>query len=88
MLAEALPSFANLGRPVVDQTGLSGRYDFLIEWAPDRSDLPPGDAGAPVDPQGPGFLEALHEQLGLKLESAKAPVWTLVIDHIERPSEN
>jgi bla regulator protein blaR1 len=71
-------------RPVVDQTGLvSTRYDFDLKWTPDTSQPPPDNADAP-----PGFFTAFQEQLGLKLEPIKAPVEVLVIDHVERPSEN
>jgi bla regulator protein blaR1 len=80
----------NFDRPVVDQTGLGGRYDLTIEWAPEpvRGPTPP-DVGAQSEPQqGPTFSEAFHDQLGLKLESTKGPIQIPVIDHIERPSEN
>jgi uncharacterized protein (TIGR03435 family) len=83
---------AVLDRPVVDQTGLQGRFDFVLKWTPDESQFgalgmkipPPSDnADAP-----PGLFTAIQEQLGLKLESTKAPVEVLVIDHVEKPSEN
>jgi uncharacterized protein (TIGR03435 family) len=83
---------AVLDRPVVDQTGLQGKYDFPLKWTPDESQFasfgqkipPPSDnADAP-----PGLFTAIQEQLGLKLESTKAPVEVLVIDHVEKPSEN
>jgi uncharacterized protein (TIGR03435 family) len=48
----------------------------------------PPDANAPSDPQGATFLEAVRDQLGLKLESTESPIQVLVVDHIERPSEN
>jgi uncharacterized protein (TIGR03435 family) len=67
-----------LGRIVVDKTGLSGDYDFTLEWAPD----------AAADSTAPPLVTALREQLGLRLESQKAPVEVLVIDAISRPSEN
>jgi uncharacterized protein (TIGR03435 family) len=87
-LADTLSSVGNLGRPVVDHTGLSGSFDFTIEWA--RESNRPGQSGpdARLDSQAPTFLEALKDQLGLKLKSAKEPLNVLVIDHIERPSEN
>ena len=80
-----------MDRPVVNQTGLTDRYDFLLKWTPDGSQsglgekMPPpaDDANAP-----PGLYTAIEEQLGLKLVSTKAPVDVLVIDHIEMPSEN
>jgi uncharacterized protein (TIGR03435 family) len=83
---------AVLDRPVVDQTGLKGRFDFILKWTPDESQFeglgikvpPPSDAAnAP-----PGLFTAIQEQLGLKLEATKAPVDVLVIDHVEKPSEN
>jgi uncharacterized protein (TIGR03435 family) len=91
-VAASLASLGGLGRPVVDQTGLTGRYDFTLEWFDETGAFgprPPAPApGAAADPQGPSFLEALRDQLGMKLESTRAPVQFLVIDHIERPSEN
>jgi uncharacterized protein (TIGR03435 family) len=69
-----------LGRPVQDQTGLKGRYDFKMKWS--RSD----DSSTPS--QYPSIFVALREQLGLNLTSMKAPIDFIVIDHVERPSEN
>jgi uncharacterized protein (TIGR03435 family) len=86
-----------LGRPVVDQTGLTGKYDFTFKYAPDRLPRPasPGDAASnqPVpaapDPTGaPTLTKAIEDFLGLKLESGKGPVGIIVIDHVERPSGN
>ncbi len=81
-----------LGKPVLDKTGLAGRYDFMLEWA---TDTPSGTAGAgppqlngaPSDP-GPSLLAAVQEQLGLKLEASKGPVEIMVIDHVDHASEN
>jgi uncharacterized protein (TIGR03435 family) len=67
-----------MGSLVIDGTGLSGEYDFTLEWVQDQN----ADAVA-----GPSLFTALQEQLGLRLESTKKPVETIVIDHIERPSE-
>jgi uncharacterized protein (TIGR03435 family) len=67
---------------VVDDTGIKGVFDFKLRWTPD---LTP-DAAA--DPLGPSIFAALREQCGLKVESRKGPVRVLVIDKIERPSEN
>lgn len=88
LIAATLPLMDRLDRPVMDRTGLSGEFDFILEWA--REIGPPQGQGKapPPDPQGPSFQQALREQLGLKLESAKAPLQILIIDHIERPSEN
>jgi uncharacterized protein (TIGR03435 family) len=90
-LANAVSSMADLGRPLVDKTGITGTVDFVLEWAPERRISARPGAGAnsqPDLPTGPSFQEALKEQLGVKLESEKAPVDVLVIDHVERPSEN
>ncbi len=89
-----------LGRPVVDQTGLAGKYDFNLEFAPENMpQLPPGggagmgrgDAASPAvsnDP-APTLIGALQDQLGLKLEAKKLPVDIVIVDHIEKtPTEN
>jgi bla regulator protein blaR1 len=88
LLAASLPSLAALGRPVVDQTGLTGRFDFAIEWTPESNSPQLPNADGQTDSQGPTFLEAVREQLGLKLEATRAPIRTLIIDRVERPSEN
>jgi uncharacterized protein (TIGR03435 family) len=77
-------------RMVVDRTGLKGTYDFVLTWTPDASlgNGSSGDAGAPVDTAGPSLFTALQEELGLKVEVARAPVDTIVIDSIALPSEN
>ncbi len=87
-----------LGRTVVDKTGLTGKYDFTLKWAPDERQAPmfkgtegsqPGTGGTSApESSGPSIFTAIQEQLGLKLESEKGPVDILVIDHVERPSEN
>jgi len=84
-LAEDLSD--ELGRRVVDQTGLTGRYDFTLKWTPDNSAAAtnPANAGAET---GPSIFTALEEQLGLKLVPVKAPIDVVVIDHIEKPAEN
>jgi len=73
----------DLGRPVVDQTGLKGKFDFTLEWKW-TSDLD----GEPDAQSGPTVGEALKQQLGMKLQPTHAPVATLVIDHVEQPSSN
>ncbi len=87
-----------LDRTVLDQTGLKGRYDFTLQWTPDQGQRamlmgpeggkPGTDNTPPPDSSGPSIFTAIQEQLGLKLESQKGPVEFLVIDHVERPSEN
>jgi bla regulator protein BlaR1 len=88
LIADALPSMGGLARPVVDRTGLSGKFDFTLEWAPEPDSIPRAPGEPVPDIQGPSFQAALREQLGLKLESAKAPLQVLIIDRVERPSEN
>jgi uncharacterized protein (TIGR03435 family) len=77
------------GRIVLDRTGLSGNWQFVLTHAQDaRAVLPPGaDVPAP-NPDAPSLFTALQEQLGLKLEATKAPVQVTVIDSIERPTED
>jgi uncharacterized protein (TIGR03435 family) len=87
MLAGTMTGFGNLDRHVLDQTGLKGNFDWIIEWTPQfNGPVPPG-APQP-DESGPTFLEALRDQLGLKLDSQTGPVDIMVIDHIEEPSPN
>ncbi len=86
LIAGALASMGQLGRPVVDRTELSGSFDFTLEWSPETAPRAPGEPEP--DTQGPSFEAALREQLGLKLESTKAPQPILIIDRVERPSEN
>jgi bla regulator protein blaR1 len=82
-----IPAVADFGRPVVDQTGLTGTYDVSLNWLPDRSGNPSG-ATEPLDAQEPFFEESLKDQLGLKLKPTRARVQTLVIDHVEQLSPN
>ncbi len=87
-LADSLSSWPEAGRPMVDQTGLSGTFDFILEWVPERSSTGPPGVELPAETAGPTFDEALREQLGLRMESQKAPVDVIVVDHVERPGEN
>lgn len=68
-------------RPIIDQTGLPGRYDFTLKWSFDDTET--HDPDAP-----PSLFTAIKEQTGLKLEAVKGPAEVLVIDHIEQPSAN
>jgi uncharacterized protein (TIGR03435 family) len=80
-----------LERPVLDHTGLSGRYDFQLDWTPDSgpcSALTDGAGAAAGSSDGPSIFMALQETLGLKLESTKGPVDVIVIDHAEKADEN
>jgi uncharacterized protein (TIGR03435 family) len=77
--------FTGVDRQVLDRTGLTGTFDFSLEWSPEPDiTLKPDQAVA----TGPNFLEALQKQLGLKLVATTAPSDLLVIDHIEHPDEN
>ena len=85
---------AHLDRPVVDQTGLQGRFDFQLQWTPDetQSDSLRGPGPAPKPPElvetQPDLFTAIQQQLGLKLESTRVQTDVLVIDKVEKPSEN
>jgi uncharacterized protein (TIGR03435 family) len=84
-----------MDKPVVDHTGLTGRYDFQLKWTPDESQFaqfrgtgmvvppPSNDPNAP-----PSLYTAIQEQLGLKMSPGKVPDDVIVIDHVEKPSEN
>jgi uncharacterized protein (TIGR03435 family) len=91
-LADVLSNQPELGRTVLDKTGLTGTYDFTLKWTPEEPPgamfKGPGDAPPAADANGPSLFTALEEQLGLKLESQKGPVDLLVIDHAEKASEN
>jgi uncharacterized protein (TIGR03435 family) len=84
-----------VGRPVVNKTGLDAKYDFKLEWTPDVGSgegpggPPPGiETQPPPKADGPTLFTALQEQLGLRLESQKGPVEMIVIDRVEKPTEN
>jgi uncharacterized protein (TIGR03435 family) len=96
-IAETIGGYAALAgeanKPVVDRTGLVGTYDFVMEYTPDANDqlnrsLRLNRENSATELEGTMFLTAMREQLGLKLVRATGAVRTLVIDHIERPSEN
>jgi uncharacterized protein (TIGR03435 family) len=83
-----------LDRPVLDQTGLTGRYDFTLDWTPDEFQFGGRAAQAQAPQPAPGtdvppdIFTAFQNQLGLKLEGTKAPADLFVIDKAEKPSEN
>jgi uncharacterized protein (TIGR03435 family) len=83
---------AVMDRPVIDRTGLTGRWDFSIRWTPDESQF--GGLGVRVPPPTddpnapPGIFTAFTDQLGLKLDPTRAPAEVIVIDKVERPSDN
>ena len=86
-----------LGRTVIDKTGLTGEYDFTLVWSPEPGQggleaigLPPDPnlPPPPTDLNRPSIFNAVQEQLGLRLESQKGPVEMIIIDSAEKPSEN
>jgi bla regulator protein blaR1 len=84
-IAEYLGVLGDLEREARDKTGLNGTFDFSVEWTPEPN---PRSPNFQPDPTGPTFLQALKEQLGLKLEPQIGPVDVVVIDRVEQPSEN
>lgn len=92
-MAGQLSHLFAIDRPVVNRTGIAGMFDFHLEYAPDGTSGRTGFTGnsaepAAPPPDGPSIFTAVQEQLGLKLEPSKGPGEFLVIDHVERPSEN
>jgi uncharacterized protein (TIGR03435 family) len=92
--AAAMESFANslsnaLARPVIDHTGLTGRYDIKLDFSPEGQAMPPKDGEeAPADSASPSIFTAVQEQLGLKLEATHAPGVVIVVERLEKPSAN
>jgi uncharacterized protein (TIGR03435 family) len=80
-------SSPKVDRTIVDKTGLTGKYDFTLEFAPERIGSGP-DTNASEPPPSPTFPEAIRDQMGLKLVPNKGPVTTYVLDHVEKPAEN
>jgi uncharacterized protein (TIGR03435 family) len=92
-LGHVLSEQPELGHTILDKTGLTGSYDFHLQWTPAQTgpigpDNSASGSSAAPDTNKPDLFTALQEQLGLKLESQKGPVDVIVIDHIEKPSAN
>jgi uncharacterized protein (TIGR03435 family) len=77
-----------VSRTVIDKTGLTGKYDMKLKWTPEDQVMSAGSSSGANTDSGPSIFTALEEQLGLRLVSSKGPVDTLVIDHVEMPTEN
>ena len=94
LLASTLAQAGNLDRPVLDRTGLTGNYDFMFEWTPQLhgpgtpQEILPVAANTHSGQAGPTFQQDLQDQLGLNLEPQEGPVEVLIIEHIEKPTEN
>ncbi|MGH9573281.1 MAG: TIGR03435 family protein [Candidatus Acidiferrales bacterium] len=82
-----LPGEGVIDRPVVDKTGLAGNFDFTLEFRPDAP-VSMNGSNMTFDESVPTFLEALKDQLGMKLKAETGPVQTITVDHIEEPSPN
>jgi uncharacterized protein (TIGR03435 family) len=93
MALVASQAMVGLGKTVVDRTGLTGRWDFTLEFLQEPGRLlvtgaPQSAEPPPAPPQGPSFLEAVDDQLGLKFKPGKASLQVLVVDHVTMPTEN
>ena len=84
-LAAALAMFA-IDRPIVDRTGVSGRFEIDLEWTTQVLQSTAPDGGAATASDGPSIFTALTSQLGLRLQSTRGPVEVLVIDRVELPT--
>lgn len=82
-MADMLSQRVDVGRPIVDATGLKGTFDFLLEFTPESKSPTPA-----ADPDGPSFEQAVRDQLGLKLQSRRTSMEIIVLDHVDHPSEN
>jgi uncharacterized protein (TIGR03435 family) len=76
------------GRRVVDRTGITGNFNYRVEYAPFDGGIAAARGIRIADSPYPSLFTAIEEQLGLKLQSEKIPIEVLIIDHVERPSEN
>jgi len=78
---------SELGRQVIDKTGLTGEYDFVLKWLLSTNEMRP-TSGSDGGTGGPSIFNALQDQLGLKLQPDRGPVEVIVIDRVEKPSGN
>ncbi len=91
-MEEPLKAVTNiLGEEVVNKTGIEGRYDFELHWAPDNRSLatPPDKAATSAAlPEGPRLVDVLHDRLGLTVAQSVESIEVIVVDHVEKPREN
>jgi uncharacterized protein (TIGR03435 family) len=86
LIASSMPGTEDgVDRPVLDRTGLTGRFDIAIEFTPQQSGRPNAASKAEPESSGPTFLQALKEQLGLKLEPQMGAMDVFVVDYLEQP---
>ena len=85
-IAMSTPRYTGVDRIVLDRSGLTGNFSFMLQYTPGGRGGGPAVASNPDAPQRPDFFTALREELGLKLEPQRAPIEVLVVDRIERPT--
>jgi uncharacterized protein (TIGR03435 family) len=88
LIARSIGQGGDIDRPVLDKTGLSGMFDFAIEFTPQLVPSSPPDANSHRDITGPTFEEALRDQLGLRLEQQMGPIDFLIVSAVEEPLPN
>jgi len=86
-IADWLTGSGESARPILDQTGLSGTFDFILEFDPESLGRE-GISSAPRDDSGPTFTEAIKEQLGLQVKKEEGAISIFVVDNVEYPSPN
>jgi uncharacterized protein (TIGR03435 family) len=87
-MADMFSQRVDRGRPMIDATGLAGKFDFDLEFVPEAPAGVAAGVNAAPESEGPTFEEALNDQLGIRVESTKSLTDVLVLDHVERPTEN
>ncbi len=75
-------------RPVFDRTGITGKYDLILQWTPDKLETEESRKDNDRNDSFPGLFTAVQEQLGLKLQEERHPTQVFVVDHVDMPSEN
>ena len=86
MIVESIGGWEGFERPIVNRTGLAGEFDFTIEWQ--AGVQRPGFASPGIVVTGTSLMEALQDQLGLRMVAQTAPVEVFIVEHVERPTPN